>query len=126
MAARCPTESALRSAHRGSHSSDPPARHVPRLIAFRALFHTMTRRRPAVTAPPKRTLRDAEPASRIALLADPDSVNALPPAGASAHLARFGITARDDDGIVMARATLAGAPILVAAQDERYLAGSVG
>lgn len=86
----------------------------------------MTRRPPPSKAPSIRALRDAEPSSRIALLADPDSVDAFPPAGASAHLARFGITPRADDGIVIARAELAGAPILVAAQDERYLAGSVG
>ncbi len=50
----------------------------------------------------------------------------LPPSGASPHLARFGIAAHEDDGLVIARARVHGVPILVAAQDERYLAGSVG
>ena len=86
----------------------------------------MTRRTQAAADPSIRALHEAEPASRIALLADPGSVRAFPPAGPSPHLARFGIDAHEDDGIVIARATLAGAPILVAAQDERYLAGSVG
>jgi malonate decarboxylase beta subunit len=71
-------------------------------------------------------LHDAQPASRVVAIADADSVELLPPVGASPHLARFGIEAHPDDGIVIARARLDGAPILVAAQDERYLAGSVG
>ena len=86
----------------------------------------MTRRPRAAAAHSTRTLRDADPASRIAALADPGSVDPLPPAGASASLARFGIVARADDGISVARGRLAGAPIMIAAQDERYLAGSVG
>ena len=86
----------------------------------------MTRRTQRAAVPSIRALRDAEPASRIALLADPRSVRRFPPAGASPHLARFGIAAHDDDGIAIARATIAGAPVFVAAQDERYLAGSVG
>ena len=71
-------------------------------------------------------LRDATPVARIASLADAGSVQLLAPAGASPHLARYGIAAREDDGIVVARARLHGARVLVAAQDERYLAGSVG
>jgi malonate decarboxylase beta subunit len=86
----------------------------------------MTRRTRPVAAPSIHALRDADPASRIALLADPNSVRKFPAAGASPHLARFGIAAHEDDGIVSARATLAGAPVFVVAQDERYLAGSVG
>ena len=96
----------------------------------------MTRRPPSATNArprkahdadaPLRALRDAQPAARIAAIADAGSVERFPAAGASPHLARFGIVARPDDGIVIARARLDGAPILVAAQDERYLAGSVG
>ena len=71
-------------------------------------------------------MRDATPVARIASLADAGSVQFLPPAGASPHLAHYGIAAQEDDGIVVARARLHGAPMLVAAQDERYLAGSVG
>ena len=44
----------------------------------------------------------------------------------SPHLARWGIAAQDDDGIVVARATIDGAPVLFAAQDERFLGGSAG
>jgi malonate decarboxylase beta subunit len=73
-----------------------------------------------------RSLRDSTPAARIAALADAGSVELLPPAGASPHLARFGIDAHEDDGIVTGRARIAGLRVLVAAQDERYLAGSVG
>jgi malonate decarboxylase beta subunit len=76
--------------------------------------------------PPRSSLRAASAQARIVALADPDSAHFLPPAGASPHVARFGIVARDDDGIVVARVQLHGAPMLVAAQDEHYLAGSVG
>ena len=71
-------------------------------------------------------LRGVAPAERFVARADADSVAGLAPAGASTHLARFGIAAREDDGIVVARARLAGAPVFVVAQDETYLAGSVG
>jgi malonate decarboxylase beta subunit len=71
-------------------------------------------------------MREALPARRIKALADKDGLKWFPPAGASPHLARFGIGAHDDDGIVVARARLGGAPIFIAAQDERFLAGSVG
>lgn len=63
---------------------------------------------------------------RILALADRESVEFLPPAGASPHLARFGIAAQDDDGVVTARVRVGGAPMLVASQDARFLGGSVG
>jgi biotin-independent malonate decarboxylase beta subunit len=44
----------------------------------------------------------------------------------SPHLARWGIAAQDDDGVALARATIFGAPVLIAAQDERFLGGSAG
>ncbi len=44
----------------------------------------------------------------------------------SSHLARWGIAAQPDDGIFIARARVGGVPLLVAAQDERFLGGSVG
>ena len=72
------------------------------------------------------SLRNASPQARIAALADPDSVEWFPPAGASPHVARYGVPPQEDDGIVVARIRLGGAPMLVAAQDEKYLAGSVG
>jgi len=71
-------------------------------------------------------LRAATPLERIAALADPGSAHFFAPAGASPHLGRFGIAAQDDDGIVTARVGVHGQPMLVAAQDERFLAGSVG
>jgi malonate decarboxylase beta subunit len=78
-------------------------------------------------APPHRHgLRAATPLERIAALADAGSAHFLPLAGASPHVARYGIAAHEDDGIVVARVRVQGRPMLVAAQDERYLAGSVG
>jgi malonate decarboxylase beta subunit len=71
-------------------------------------------------------LRAAAPLARIAALADAGSAHCFPPAGASPHLTRHGIAAQEDDGIVVARVRVQGLPIVVAAQDERYLAGSVG
>jgi malonate decarboxylase beta subunit len=71
-------------------------------------------------------LHDAPAPARIAAVADAGSVAPWPPIGSSPHLARFAIAARDDDGVTIAGATLGGAPILIAAQDGRYLAGSVG
>ncbi|HSC22220.1 MAG TPA: biotin-independent malonate decarboxylase subunit gamma [Casimicrobiaceae bacterium] len=86
----------------------------------------MTRRTPGAAVPSIRALREVDAGSRIALLADAGSVRAFPAAGASPHLARFRIDAHDDDGVVIARARLGGEPVFIAAQDERYLAGSVG
>ena len=79
-------------------------------------------------APPQQRHRvlGASPLERIDALADAGSVHVFPPAGASPHLARYGIAAHDDDGIVIARVLVHGARMLVAAQDERYLAGTVG
>jgi len=71
-------------------------------------------------------LAGAPPQQRIAALADAGSVEVFALPGPSPHLARYGIVPRDDDGIVVARIRVDGQPVLVAAQDERYLAGSVG
>ena len=75
-------------------------------------------------------LRTLSPRRRINAIADPGSVapvdDALSAPRPSPHLARWGIEAQDDDGIVIVRATLRGAPVLVAAQDERFLGGSAG
>ena len=67
-----------------------------------------------------------EARARLAALADPGTLALDAPAGASPDLARFGIAARDDDGIVTGRARVEGRDVLVAAQDERFLRGSVG
>ncbi len=82
------------------------------------------------TATRSTTLASLTPALRIAAIADPGSVAAvdatLSAPRPSPHLARWGIAAQDDDGIVVARATIAGASALIAAQDERFLGGSAG
>ena len=66
------------------------------------------------------------PRERLAALADPGSLEVDAAAGASADLARFGIDARDDDGIVTGAASIGGRRAFVAAQDERFLRGAVG
>ena len=75
-------------------------------------------------------LRPLAPRERIAAIADPDSVapvdSSLEAPRPSPHLARWGIDAQVDDGVVVARATMLGAPVLIAAQDERFLRGSAG
>jgi malonate decarboxylase beta subunit len=73
-----------------------------------------------------RSLERTTAIERVAALADPGTVEPFPSPGASPHLARFGIAAHEDDGIVIARTRVHGAHMFVAAQDERYLAGSVG
>lgn len=67
-----------------------------------------------------------DPHRRLAALADPGTLALDAPAGASADLARFGIEARDDDGIVTGTASIGARRVLVAAQDERFLRGAVG
>ena len=67
-----------------------------------------------------------DPRERLAALADPGALALDAPAGASADLARFGIEARDDDGIATATASIGGRRVLAAAQDERFLRGAVG
>jgi malonate decarboxylase beta subunit len=75
-------------------------------------------------------LRLRGPDERIAAVADPGSVSAVNAALAaprpSPHLARWGIVPQENDGVVVARATIGGAPVLIAAQDERFLGGSAG
>jgi malonate decarboxylase beta subunit len=75
-------------------------------------------------------LRPLAAIERIAALADPGSVQPVSPEleapRPSQHLGRWGIAAQDDDGIVAARASIDGANILIAAQDERFLGGSAG
>jgi len=75
-------------------------------------------------------LRPLSAAARIAAVADPGSVAAVDEALAgprpSRHLARWGLRTQDDDGVVLVRATIQGAPVFVAAQDECFLGGSAG
>ncbi|HET9046042.1 MAG TPA: carboxyl transferase domain-containing protein, partial [Casimicrobiaceae bacterium] len=75
---------------------------------------------------PSARLRSLQPLARIAALADPGSVVPLETPRASPWLARFGIAAQADDGVATARLTLEGKPVLAAAQDERFVGGSIG
>ncbi len=75
-------------------------------------------------------LKPLNPRERIAAIADPGSVAPLD-GGLSAprhspHLARWGIAAQEDDGVAIAGATVRGARVFVAAQDEHFLGGSAG
>lgn len=77
-----------------------------------------------------RSLRALAPRERIAAIGDPGTVVPVDASfespRPSPHLARWGIAAQDDDGVTVARAALRGAPVMVAAQDERFLRGSAG
>ena len=72
------------------------------------------------------TLGSLVPTARLEALADSASLVWLPVAGESPYLARRSITPAADDGIVRAHFRIAGKPILAAAQDARFLSGSVG
>ena len=52
----------------------------------------------------------------------------LPPAArlSSPHLAQLGVPASFDDGVAIGRATLAGRPVFVAAQEGEFMGGGVG
>ncbi len=84
----------------------------------------------SLSSPPVAPVRSLPAGARITAIADAGSVAPvsveLSAPRASKHLARFGIRAQDDDGIVLARATLRGHPVLLAAQDERFVGGSAG
>ena len=75
---------------------------------------------------PGDALRSGTPAARLRAIADPDSVEWLDTSRPSAHLARFGIAAQPDDGVVTARLRIRRRTWLAAAQDEAFLRGSVG
>ena len=75
-------------------------------------------------------LRPLAAVDRIAAIGDTGSIapvsGALAAPRPSPHLTRFGIAPQDDDGVVIARATIGGAPVFIAAQDERFVGGSAG
>jgi len=52
----------------------------------------------------------------------------LPPAArlSSPHLAQLGVPSSFDDGVAIGRATLAGRPVFVAAQEGEFMGGGVG
>jgi malonate decarboxylase beta subunit len=76
------------------------------------------------SSPPSWSL--LEPCLRLEALLDAGSFRRDPPAGPSPHLARWGIRAQEDDGVVTGDGRLGGMAIAVAAQDGRFLGGSVG
>ena len=75
-------------------------------------------------------LRALAPRERIAAVGDPGTAAPVDASfeapRPSPHLARWGIAAQDDDGVAVARAAVRGAPVMIAAQDERFLRGSAG
>ena len=73
-----------------------------------------------------RLLEIADPAARLAALADTGSFAPLPAAGESPHVARWGISPAADDGVVCARLAVGTTRVLAMAQDARFLGGSVG
>jgi malonate decarboxylase beta subunit len=80
---------------------------------------------------PSMTVSYAECSGRERLLhiVDPGSFHEwLPPAQrlTSPHLAQLGVPASFDDGVAIGRATLAGRPVFVAAQEGEFMGGGVG
>jgi len=73
-----------------------------------------------------RGIRALGPRERIVALADGGRVTSLDSARPSPYLARFGVQAHADDGVATARIEVGGKSVLVAAQDESFLRGSVG
>jgi malonate decarboxylase beta subunit len=66
---------------------------------------------------------------RLLHIVDPGSFHEwLPPAQrlTSPHLAQLGVPASFDDGVAIGRATLAGRPVFVAAQEGEFMGGGVG
>jgi malonate decarboxylase beta subunit len=66
---------------------------------------------------------------RIAHFFDAGSVEEfLPPqqSAPSPHLARLGLPGALDDGVIVGRGTLAGTPVLFAAQEGQFMGGAVG
>ncbi|MBL8278088.1 MAG: biotin-independent malonate decarboxylase subunit beta [Pelomonas sp.] len=66
---------------------------------------------------------------RLALLLDEGSFHEwLPPSRklTSPHLAALGVPSAFDDGVAIGRATLAGSPVFVAAQEGQFMGGGVG
>jgi biotin-independent malonate decarboxylase beta subunit len=62
----------------------------------------------------------------LSALADAGSLAPFPAAGGSPHVVRWGIAPVADDGIVCARLGIGAARVLAAAQDARFLGGSIG
>ena len=71
-------------------------------------------------------ISNLDPLARLAAIGDAGSLAPFPVAGASPHLARWGITPAGDDGVACARLKVGEARVLAIAQDARFLGGSVG
>lgn len=71
-------------------------------------------------------LRALAPRARMAALDDERRPNWLDAWRPSPHLTDRGLEAQDDDAVVTARVRIGGSTWLAAAQDERFLGGSVG
>jgi malonate decarboxylase beta subunit len=72
---------------------------------------------------------EASARQRLAALADPSSFAEVIGPGereTSPHLALFDLPEQFDDGIVIGRAALGGKPVLVAAQEGRFMGGAFG
>jgi malonate decarboxylase beta subunit len=78
---------------------------------------------------PLRSYREANARQRVAALFDAGSVHEfLPPAArvTSPHLGLFDAPQAFDDGVMVARATLGGQSVLLAAQEGGFMGGAVG
>jgi biotin-independent malonate decarboxylase beta subunit len=71
-------------------------------------------------------IRALRPLERIVALADRGRATSLDSPRPSPHLVRFGLQPQLDDGVATARIEIGGKTVLVAAQDESFLRGSVG
>ncbi|HJW24039.1 MAG TPA: biotin-independent malonate decarboxylase subunit beta [Rhodocyclaceae bacterium] len=77
----------------------------------------------------RRSYFEATARARVAGLLDPGSfAEFLPPAESapSPHLANLDLPGAFDDGVVVGGGRLAGAPVLVAAQEGQFMGGAVG
>jgi len=78
---------------------------------------------------PKVSYAECSARERLQRLLDPGSFHEwLPPAErlTSPHLAQLGVPSSFDDGVAIGRATLAGRPVFVAAQEGQFMGGGVG
>jgi malonate decarboxylase beta subunit len=97
------------------------------LFSARQLFHSWRPARGRVAGPARvMPISTLEPLARLAAIADTGSVTHFPDAGASPHVARWGIVPAANDGVVCARFAVDDTRVLGMAQDARFLGGSVG
>ncbi|WP_342104304.1 biotin-independent malonate decarboxylase subunit beta [Methylobacterium sp. SI9] len=85
--------------------------------------------RAASTDPDALSWYEATARQRVVALADPGTFQEfLPPIERrmSPHLPLFDLPRAFDDGIVVGRASLDGGPVLIAAQEGRFMGGAVG